>query len=167
MASHPFYNFFQNVNRMGCHLIHIFIWKCESDDPHPVYNFFQNINRMGGHPINRMIPRPIYILKKIINRMGVIQFSIFLFQKTEGPFSHFHRNNFDILKIYEDTGREYWGAERIRLLLGWSNKDKKKLGLVARQLEIVLSQTIKIFAQIKYGESLFNPILTYDLRLPN
>jgi len=27
---------------------------------------------MGGHPINRMIPRPIYILKKIINRMGVI-----------------------------------------------------------------------------------------------
>jgi len=32
--------FFQNINRMGCHPFHIFIWKCESDGPPSVYNFF-------------------------------------------------------------------------------------------------------------------------------
>jgi len=50
----------QNVNRMGCHPVHIFIWKCKSDGPHPVY-----------------------ILKKIVNWMGGIRFSIFLKKKRQ------------------------------------------------------------------------------------
>ena len=39
----------------------------------------------------------------------------FLFQKTEDLFNHFHKNNFDIFKIYRGAGRGYWSAERIRL----------------------------------------------------
>jgi len=74
---------------MGYHPIHFFIFKCESDGPHSVY-----------------------ILKKIVNRMWGIQFSIFYFKKIKGPFGHFHRDNF---KTYGGAGRGYWGAERICL----------------------------------------------------
>jgi len=50
-----------------------------------------------------------------VNRMGGIRFSIFLKKKTEGPFGHFYRDNFDIFKTYGGAGRGYWGAERICL----------------------------------------------------
>jgi len=67
-------------------------------------SYFPNKN------VNRMATHPVYILKKIVNRMEGIRFNHFFF-KTEG---HFYRDNFDILKTYGGAGREYWGAERIR-----------------------------------------------------
>jgi len=83
-ALHPVYNFFQNVNRMGGHPIHISKWKCEPDGTSSGLHCGKKIvNRMGAirftisfANVNRMTLHPVYILVffQNVNWMRGIQF---------------------------------------------------------------------------------------------
>jgi len=48
----PIYNFFsKNVNRIGCHPVYIFVWKCESGGPPSGLHFEKNCKLDTGHPV--------------------------------------------------------------------------------------------------------------------